>query len=281
MNKSAINDVVLVGGSSRIPKVQQLLQEFFNGKDLCLSINPDEAVAYGAAVQAALLSDGFKNVPNLVLRDVTPLSLGKSVVGDIMSVVIPRNTCFPIKRTNTYYTVVDNQSHVLIKVYEGERTRASDNNLLGSFTLSGFPPAPRGHPLDVCFAIDENSILTVSATESSTGNMNEITITNYKERLPTEEIEKMIQEAKNYHVDDKKFLKKAEVLNALDYRVYKIRNSLKQTDVNSKLSSQDNDRINSAITIASNFLDSNKEVEIDVLEGHLKELESMFESLLL
>jgi L1 cell adhesion molecule like protein len=198
-----------------------------------------------------------------------------------MSVVIPRNTCFPIKRTNTYYTVVDNQSHVLIKVYEGERTRASDNNLLGSFTLSGFPPAPRGHPLDVCFAIDENSILTVSATESSTGNMNEITITNYKERLPTEEIEKMIQEAKNYHVDDKKFLKKAEVLNALDYRVYKIRNSLKQTDVNSKLSSQDNDRINSAITIASNFLDSNKEVEIDVLEGHLKELESMFESILL
>ncbi|MCH84673.1 heat-shock protein [Trifolium medium] len=281
MNRNTLNDVVLVGGSSRIPKVQQLLQEFFDGKDLCTSINPDEAVAYGAAVQAALLSEGFKNVPNLVLRDVTPLSLGKSNVGDIMSVVIPRNTCFPIKRTNRYYTVEDNQSQVLIEVYEGERTRASDNNLLGSFTLFGFPPAPRGHPVDVCFAIDENSILTVSATESSTGNMNEITITNYKERLPTEEIEKMIQEAKNYHVEDKKFLKKAEVLNALDYCVYKIRNSLKQTDVNSKLLSQDNDRINSAITIASNFLDSNKEVEIDVLEGHLKELESMFESIII
>ena len=217
MNKSTVNDVVLVGGSSRIPKVQQLLKEFFNGKDLCMSINPDEAVAYGAAVQDALLSEDFKNVPNIVLRDVTPLSLGMSDVGDIMSVVIPRNTGFPIKRTVKYYTVNDNQSGVFIEVYEGERTRASDNNLLGSFSLFGFPLAPRGYPFDVCFSIDENGILTVSAKENSTGNMNEITITNYKERLSTEEIEKLVQEAKNYHVEDKNFLKKAEVLNALDY----------------------------------------------------------------
>ncbi|CAJ2669463.1 unnamed protein product [Trifolium pratense] len=279
MNKSAVNDVVLVGGSSRIPKVQQLLQEFFNGKDLCMSINPDEAVAYGAA--AALLSEGFKNVPNFVLRDVTPLSLGKSIIGDVMNVVIPKNTCIPIKMIKTFVTVEDNQSSVLINVYEGERTRASDNNLLGSFSLCNFPPAPRGHPLDVCFSIDENGILTVSAKENSTGNMNEITITNYKERLSAEEIKKLIEKAEKYNVEDKKFLKKAEVLNALDYCVYKIRNSLKQTDVNSRISSQDNDKINSAITIASDFLDSNQHVEIDVLKGHLKELESMFESIII
>ncbi|XP_058741084.1 heat shock cognate 70 kDa protein 2-like [Vicia villosa] len=135
MNKSTVNDVVLVGGSSRIPKVQQLLQEFFNGKELCVSINPDEAVAYGAAVQAALMSEGFKNVPNLVLHDVTPLSLGKSNFGDIMGVMIPRNSCIPIKKTQSFVTFADNQSSVLIEVYEGERTRASDNNLPFPFDL--------------------------------------------------------------------------------------------------------------------------------------------------
>ncbi|KAK2394707.1 heat shock cognate 70 kDa protein [Trifolium repens] len=174
MDKSNVDDVVLVGGSSRIPKMQQLLQEFFKGKELCKSINPDEAVAYGAAVQAALLSDNIKNVPKLVLQDVTPLSLGRSVQGDIMSVVIPRNTCIPVKKTKGYVTVGDYQTSSLIEVYEGERTRASDNNLLGSFCLSGHTLAPRGHPNDVCFAIDENDILTVSATERSTGKMHEI-----------------------------------------------------------------------------------------------------------
>ncbi|XP_045802596.1 heat shock 70 kDa protein-like [Trifolium pratense] len=139
--------------------------EFFKGKELCKSINPDEAVAYGAAVQAALLCDDIKNVPKLVLQDVTPLSLGRSVLGDIMDVVIPRNTCIPVKMTKTYVTIKDNQSSSMIEVYEGERTRASDNNLLGSFILSGHTLAPRGHPLDVCFAIDENGILTVSAKE--------------------------------------------------------------------------------------------------------------------
>ncbi|XP_039683746.1 heat shock cognate 70 kDa protein [Medicago truncatula] len=281
MDKSIVNDVVLVGGSSRIPKVQQLLQEVFMGKDLCMSINPDEAVAYGAAVQAALLSEGSKSVPNLVLQDVTPLSLGKAVIGNVMSVVIPRNTLIPIKKRREYYTVCDNQSEVFIEVYEGERPRASDNNLLGSFYLSNFPPAPSGYPFDVYFSIDENGILTVSATEKSTGNMNEITITNYKERLCSDEIKKLIKEAENYLVEDKKFLKRDEVRNVLDYCIYKTRNALKQTELNSKLSSQDIDKINSALTTASNLLDSNQQVEIDVLEGHLKELESMFESIIL
>ncbi|KAK2360754.1 heat shock cognate 70 kDa protein [Trifolium repens] len=155
--KSDIDDVVLVGGSSRIPKVQDLLQDFFKGKDLCKSINLDEAVAYGAAVQAAILSEGFNNVPNLVLRDVTPLSLGIAVnVEDVMDVVIPRNTSVPVKKTEQYSTAYDNQCSALIKVYEGERARATDNNLLGLFSLSCFRGAPRGNPLEVSFSIDEN-----------------------------------------------------------------------------------------------------------------------------
>ncbi|GAU47351.1 hypothetical protein TSUD_302200 [Trifolium subterraneum] len=272
MDKSNVDDVVLVGGSSRIPKVQQLLQEFFKGKELCKSINPDEAVAYGAAFQAALLSEDVKNVPKL---DVTPLSLGRSVLGDIMHVVIPRNTCIPVKKTNGYATVADNQSCSLIEVYEGERTRASDNHLLGSFYLSGHTPAPRGHLYDVCFSIDENGILTVSATEKSTGKMNEITITNYKERMSAEEIKKLIKEAENYHIEDKKFQRKAEAVNALDDYIYKMKNALKNEDVNIKLSSEEIEKIESAIAVATNLLSDNyKQVEADVLEDHLKGLES-------
>ncbi|RHN44307.1 putative Heat shock protein 70 family [Medicago truncatula] len=274
MDKSAIHDVVLVGGSSRIPKVQQLLQEFFAGKHLCNSINPDEAVAYGAAVQAALLSEDFKNVPNLVVQDVAPLSLGIEVIGDIMGVVIARNTSIPIKKTKGYSTASDNLTSVLIKVYEGERARASDNNLLGSFCLS-VPSAPRGHPFEVCFTINENGILIVSANEKSTGSTNEITVTNDKERLSSQEIIKMIKEAENYRVEDEKFLRKANVMNALDYCVYKMKNALKKKDVNINLSSQENDKINSAITKATSLLDSTQQSEIDVLENHLKELESL------
>ncbi|TKY64854.1 Heat shock cognate 70 kDa protein 2 [Spatholobus suberectus] len=281
MDKGSVHDVVLVGGSSRIPKVQQLLQDFFKGKDLCKSINPDEAVAYGAAIQAALLSEGIKNVPNLVLLDVTPLSLGKHVVGDIMSVMIPRNTTIPVKRSQQYETVDDNQSSVLIKVYEGERTRASDNNLLGFFSLSGFPPAPRGHPFDVCFAIDQNGILSVSAEEKTTGNKNEITITNDKERLSTEEIKRMVQEAENYQAEDRKFLRKANTMNSLDDYVYKTRNALKNKYISSKLCSQEREKISSVISKATNLLDGdNQQDEIEVFEDSLKELVSLFDHIM-
>jgi len=278
MDKSRVDDVVLVGGSSRIPKVQQLLHDFFKGKELCRSINPDEAVAYGAAVQAALLSEDIKNVPKLVLQDVTPLSLGMSVKGDIMSVVIPRNTCIPVKKTQGYMTDVDNQYSSLIEVYEGERTKASENNLLGSFYLSGHTPAPRGHPFDVCFSIDENGILTVSATEISTGKMNEITITNYKDRMSAEEIKKLIKEAENYLIEDKKFLRKAEAVNALDDYIYKLKNAAKK-DINTKLSSEEIEKIESAIAVATNLVD-NKQVEIDVLEDHLNGLKSRMEQII-
>jgi len=279
MDKSRVDDIVLVGGSSRIPKVQQLLQDFFNGKELCKSINPDEAVAFGAAVQAALLSEDVKNVPKLVLQDVTPLSLGMSVKGDIMSVVIPSNTCIPVKKTRKYRTTKDNQSRTLIEVYEGERTKASENNLVGSFILSGIPPAPRGLPYDVCFAIDENGILTVSAKERSTGKMNEITISNYKDRMSAEEIKKLIKEAENYRIEDKKFLRKAKAVNALDDYIYKMSNALKTKDIKIKLSSKEIVKIESAIAVATNLLD-NKQVEIVVLEDHINGLKSRMEHII-
>jgi L1 cell adhesion molecule like protein len=278
MEKSSVDDVVLVGGSSRIPKVQQLLQDFFEGKELCNSINPDEAVAYGAAVQAALLNEDSKNVPNLVLIDVAPLSLGWQVIHNVMSVMIPRNTPIPVKKTRDYVTIEDNQARVAFHVYEGERARATDNHLLGSFILSGLPPtAARGHSYDVSFDVDQNGILTVSAIDISTGSTNKITITNDKGRLPTEEINRLIQEAETYCIDDKKFLRKAEIMNALDQCVYKMRKLLKKKDINLKLSSEENNKINTAIAMATNLLDENdRQNEIDVLEAHLNELESMY-----
>ncbi|KAG2403815.1 hypothetical protein LR48_Vigan549s012200 [Vigna angularis] len=276
MDKNSVHDVVLVGGSSRIPKVQQLLQEFFKGKDLCKSINPDEAVANGAAVQAALLCEGIENVPDLVLLDVTPLSLGTYTTGDIMNVMIPRNTGIPVKRTEEFGTVYDDQTSASIKVYEGERTKASENNLLGLFSLT-FPPAPRGYPILVCFGIDENGTLSVSAEDQTTGNKNQITITNNKERLSAEEMSRMIKEAEIYEADDRKFLRKANAMNSLDDYVYKMTNALKDKYNRSKLSLTQKLNISSAITKATYLLDDdNQQVEVDVFENYLKELESLF-----
>ncbi|CAK8541351.1 unnamed protein product [Lathyrus sativus] len=278
MDKSSVDDVVLVGGSSRIPKVQQLLQDFFEGKELCKSINPDEAVAYGAAVQAALLNGSTKNVPNLVLIDAAPLSLGWKVIQGAMSVVIPRNTSIPVKKTKRYNTVEDNQTVVPIMVYEGERPRALDNHFLGSFILSGLLPAARGHSYNVTFDVDQNGVLTVSALDKSSGSKNEITITKDKGKLSTEEINRLIQEAEAFCIHDKKFLRMAEVMNALDHCVYKMRNVLKKNDISLKLSSEENKKINTAIAMATNLLDENdQQNEIDVLEDHLNELESMYE----
>ncbi|RDX91028.1 Heat shock cognate 70 kDa protein, partial [Mucuna pruriens] len=271
IDKKSVHDVVLVGGSSRIPKVQDLLKDLFKGKDLCNSISPDEAVAYGATVQAALLTEGVKNVPNLVLLDVTPLSLGISVnIDNIMRVVIPRNTTIPVKKTHIYYTPEDNTRPLSIL---GERTRAIDNNLLGSFRFDGFPLAPRGHPFDVCFAIDENGILSVSAEEKTTGNKNTITIINDKGRMSAEEIRRLIQEAEKYQAEDRKFFRMATAKNSLDLCVYKMRNALKKD-----ISSQERENINSAITKTTNFLEvDNHQDKAEVFEDHLKDLVTLFQ----
>jgi L1 cell adhesion molecule like protein len=277
MDKSSVDDVVLVGGSSRIPKVQQLLQDFFKRKDFCSSINPDEVVAYGAAVQAALLCEGIKNLPNLVLQDVTPLSLGTSIKGNIMSVVIPKNSAIPLKKIEEYKTCKDGQSSVAIDVYEGERMVVSENKFLGKFNLS-VRRAPRGLPIQVCFSIDADGILNVSAEEESSGNKKDITITYENGRLSSEEIERMIQEAEDFKAEDMKHMEKVRAMNALDDYLYDMKKVMKDQSVTSKLTPVEKVKINSAMRKGKLLIEESQQIDRFVFVDFLREVERTFES---